>query len=241
MKKISQIGILFFFFISCATSEISENKKKTVISFIYDDGYVENELSNKILSEYGYPTDFALVSSIISKETEQRKYFYHSINGSILCHSDTHLDMREDNISKESIDNEMIESKILLNNLNFEIKGYVSPNSKTNEKYIEILKLNYDYSFTIEQTIESDGSAHNVSQCDPHRLKRLSMTNPIEKIKLAVDNVIKKGGWLVFYDHRTGLPWSADENKTRQILNYVKSKKNKIKILNSDKAYEYFF
>ncbi|WP_144473488.1 hypothetical protein [Bacillus tropicus] len=126
------------------------------------------------------------------------------------------------------------------------VNGWVTPNSTLNDKYLDLIKANYDYPVTrFNGTLDADAVGHIKKSHDPYKLYRYSLThNSLDRIKKAIDNCIKERGLLLFYDHRTGAgSVHVEEAKLREILAYTKSKvENKeCRVLNMNDAISSFF
>ena len=231
------------------TSQLDTIAKKSVISFCFDDGYVEDDLTYSIFKEYGLPCSFALITDYANVRNGFDKYRDYSEKGfSINSHSSTHAKLVNDSSTIEDAYYELVNSKLLLNKLGFNANGFVASNSAVHEKYMKLVKENYDYAFTV-----SAGrlSTSNKGYCDKntnvHRLYRVSLTlNSLESIKQCIDECVVNNGCLFFYDHRTGYDDGTShvtEAKLREILTYVKSKQdnNECLVLNNDDAVSYFY
>ena len=230
-------------------NKLDKIAKKSVLSFCFDDGYVEDDLTYSIFKEFGLPCSFALVTDYANIRNGFDKYRDYNEKGfSINSHSSTHAKLNDDKNTIENAYYELVNSKLLLNKLGFNANGFVASNSVVHEKYMRIVEKNYDYAFTV---YGGKLSSTNKGYCDKntnvHRLYRVSLTaNTVTSIKECIDKCIENNGCLFFYDHRTGFDNGTShvtEAKLREILTYVKSKQanNECLVLNNDDALSYYY
>lgn len=228
------------------TAQLAEMAKPT-ISFCFDDGYVEDNLTYSIFKEFGLVCSFALVTDYAMTRNRIDYYRQYEKEGfSINSHSCTHLNMSSDTESLGTGSYEIEESKKKLNYYGIPANGFVAPDSITNDKYMSFVRNNYDYAFTkYLGVLPPPNIGHIDNKHDVHQLFRVSLTNnSTDAIKAAIDNCIAANGCLFFYDHRTGFGGSnVTESKLREILTYVKSKvdADECVVMNNEDAVSSFF
>jgi hypothetical protein len=223
-------------------------KLPPILSFIFDDGFIEDDLTYSIFKEYNMTCGFAIISDYVlyPEKNPLNKIRQYSKEGfSILSHSVTHSSMSESTLSSGFVGYEFNKSKNDLNSYGFNISGFVTPYSELHENYLPNLKKNYSYAFTkYAGVIPDDGVCYHTRYDNPHKLSRVSLkSNSIDKIKLAIDKCIENKGIIYFYEHRVGHPDWISESTLREILDYVKIKMDNKEclVLSPDIASQNFF
>ena len=225
----------------------SGNPETGIVAFTFDDGFIEDRLTYSIYKEYGIPCTFAPIMDRVFERNYIDYYRSYQANGfTIMSHSCNHKDMTSENMSMQEADYEVRGSAEGFAKYGLNVNGFVTPDARLNDKYLDLVKENYDYAVTRHIGFFDDVANGNLKKSDdPYKLYRWSLVwNPIDKIKKAIDNCIKERGLLLFYDHRTGAGTGhVDEAKLRQILDYVKLKvdSKQCRALNMNDAISSFF
>jgi len=223
------------------------NPESGIIAFTFDDGFIEDRLTYSIYKEYGIPCTFAPIMDKVFERNYFDYYRSYQDNGfTIMSHSCNHKDMTSENMSMQEADYEIRGSADGFAKYGLNVNGFVTPDARLNDKYLDLVKANYDYAVTRHIGFFDDVANGNLKKSDdPYKLYRWSLVwNPIDKIKKAIDNCIKERGLLLFYDHRTGAGTGhVDEAKLRQVLDYVKTKVEgkQCRALNMNDAISSFF
>ena len=227
-----------------------DNITKPVISFCFDDGYSEDDLTHSIFKEFGLTCSFALVTDYSINRRSLDIYRKYSKEGfGINSHTCKHTNLNLDNITKTTAQWEIEESKNKMQKLGFYANGLVASNSVIPDKFMDYVRENYDYAFTqYWGVVNSTNKGYiNDKNYDIHKLGRVSLThNSIDVIKDTINKCIAEKGILFFYDHRTGYDDGSShvtEAKLREILTYVKSlfDEGKVLVKNNDEAINYYF
>jgi peptidoglycan/xylan/chitin deacetylase (PgdA/CDA1 family) len=225
----------------------ASNPETGIIAFTHDDGFFEDRLTYSVFKEYGLPCTFALIKDKVFSYNYIDNYRQYQQDGfTIMSHSCTHQDMSTEAMSLQEAGYEIANSANCFGKFGLSVNGWVTPNSTLNDKYLDLIKSNYDYAVTrFNGTLDSDAIGHIKKSHDPYKMYRYSLTyNSLDRIKKAIDNCIKERGLLLFYDHRTGAgSGHVEEAKLREILAYAKSKveSKQCRVLNMNDAISSFF
>ena len=223
------------------------NPETGIITFTFDDGFFEDRLTYSIFKEYGIPCTFAPIMDKVFERNYIDYYRSYQNDGfTIMSHSANHKDMTTENMSMQEADYEVRGSAEGFARYGLSVNGFVTPDARLNDKYLQLVKTHYDYAVTRHiGFLEGDMVGHLKKSDDPYKLYRWSLVwNSLDNIKKAIDNCIKERGLLLFYDHRTGAgSGHVDEAKLRQILDYVKTKVEgkQCRALNMNDAISSFF
>ncbi len=224
-----------------------QKNQKAIITFTFDDGFSEDNLTYCIFKEYKMVCSFALITDRIFNQNMVDLYRQYEQEGfTLMSHSCNHKDMSTGDMSIQEASYELEQSQRKLQLYGLSANGFVTPMSTLNDKYADILERTYNYAFTVYGgTLPASNIGHMDITHDPYKLARVSLSrNSVEKIKATIDNCIRERGLLVFYDHRTGAPGeNVSEEKLRQILDYVKAKTDldQCRVLNTNDAMNSFF
>lgn len=220
---------------------------KPVISFCFDDGFEEDNLTYSIFKEFGFTCSFALITEYAMTRNRLELYRKYEREGfSMNSHSCTHLYLGDGTVDDNIANYEIEESKKHMNAWGFPANGFVAGQSVVHDKYIQLLKENYDYAFSqYWGTLNASNKGYCNNKSDIYKLGRVSLyRNTTEQIKECIDNCIKNNSCLFFYDHRTGATGeNVSESKLREILTYIKLKHNEGKclVMNNDDAVKSYF
>ncbi|PEJ99339.1 polysaccharide deacetylase family protein [Bacillus wiedmannii] len=225
----------------------SANPETGIIAFTFDDGFFEDRLTYSIFKEYGLTCTFAPIMERVYERNYIDNYRSYQNDGfTIMSHSCTHQEMATEAMSMQEADYEIRGSAEGFARFGLNVNGFVTPDARLNDKYLNIVKKNYDYAITRHiGFLDEAANGHLKKTDDPYKLYRWSLAwNSVDKIKKAIDNCIKERGLLLFYDHRTGAgSGHVDEAKLREILTYVKTKvgNKQCRVLNMNDAVNSFY
>lgn len=240
------IGLVLVFVLAIV---IYRNNKKSesiaVINFQFDDGNENDFQIVDMFERYGLKCGFSLVSTI-SNSIRLHEYQKWYLDGyDVLAHSTDGVPMAEKILNKEEIRLKIIKSKYILEASGFEIHGWVTPSSKLNNSYKNILKQGFDYGYTeyyghYDEACEK--RPYNTKYDNVYNLYRIDLYNEYEDIILAIDTTIKNKGFLTFYYHSADLT-EEDTNKICSVLEYITEKMDEdlCLCLAPNKAFEYYF
>lgn len=223
---------------------------KPVLSFCFDDGYSEDDLTYSIFKEYGMVCSFALVTDYTINRRNIDIYRQYIKEGfGVNCHTCKHTNLSLDGVSENTARWEIVESKRKMNNWGFYANSVVASNSIIPDKFMNYVRENYDFAFTQYWGVINSGNKGYITDKnqDLYKLGRVSLThNTLDTIKSTIDACIENNGILFFYDHRTGYDDGTShvtEAKLREILTYVKSLviEGKVLVKNNDEAINYYF
>ncbi|MED1115058.1 polysaccharide deacetylase family protein [Bacillus paramycoides] len=225
----------------------SANPETGIIAFTFDDVFFEDRLTYSIFKEYGLPCTFAPIMERVYERNYIGNYRTYQNDGfTIMSHLCTHQEMATEAMSLQEATYEIAGSAEGFARFGLNGNGFVTPDARLNDKYLNIVKKNYDYAVTKHIGFLDDAAnGHLKKTDDPYKLYRWSLVwNSVDKIKKAIDNCIKERGLLLFYDHRTGAgSGHADEAKLREVLAYVKTKvgNKQCRALNMNDAINSFY
>lgn len=198
-------------------------KPVPVISFTFDDGCEEDNLTYSILKEYGFVGTFGLITDKLydaNKNSLSNYYKYQNEGFEILSHSATHLDMKTD-VSNQILRKELLDSAERLRNLGFSCNGFIAPFSGITSNNNNYAKDIYDY------ILVGGTGLNGKSDYKDKKITRVSQyAQGVEGSKVLIDQAITEKKLLVFYDHRIGYSGALSEADFRLILDYVKTKVN---------------
>lgn len=213
-----------------------------VITFIFDDGNVNDKQIVDAFNANNCKCGFALLSTI-TQDSRVSEYLEYQDNGfSILSHSTDGDPMSAPDIP--NIMYKLITSKNTLENAGFNVKGFVTPSSQMNDAYIYMTEKVYDFSYTQywNEDIETD-PARQLLNTDMNRLHRRYLGTSLQNLKDEVDACINDGGCLTFYYHSANLGDDLSLVTLNELLNYIKIQEEdyKCKLLAPNDAIPYFF
>lgn len=205
--------------------QLDNMKNKPIISFIFDDGFVEDDKTYKLFKSKNMVCNFALVkdwTKALNKNYVDNYRKYQDEGFGILSHSSTHADLRNEGVSLYTAEYE-IKKSLELRKYNFKISGFVAPYSKIHEDYMGYIEQNYDFAFTTYRGVLSgDKKGHYSKKEDVHRLWRISIeSNSLEDLKTCIDNCISENGFLVLYGHQLDITTGLTTEKLTALLEYV--------------------
>lgn len=197
---------------------------KPIVSFTFDDGYDEDDLTYSILKEYGYVGSFGLVTDQFynAGKNPLDKYNQYQKEGfEIIGHSATHADLTSETTSEDEKYKEMKSSANKLRGLGFSSNGFIVPYSNISSNNLAYAKDIYDY-------ILIGGTGLNgKNDFKDKTLTRISQyAQGVQAIKDLIDQAINENKSLILYDHRIGQTGSLTELEFRDILDYLQTKTN---------------
>lgn len=205
---------------------------KALLSFNFDDGYKET-ITNAypIFEKYKVNASVYIITSKIGEfeylELNDIK-FLQSKSWEIGSHSITHRDLTQ--ISIDQAREEILGSKQILENLGFEVSGFVSPYGKYNSQTLEIIKESYNYHRSSIPGLNylPLKEAGLGSRWELYYFEVKYDTAP-EEIFAWLRQIERTGGWLIVTFHRigdgTGRWWWTRQNLERT-LNYARETLN---------------
>jgi len=197
-----------FSFIGNNKSEAVFSMKKEIenpsISYIFDDTYISHyEKVAPLFDQYNMKAGFALVIrqiDVAGRLSTKQALDLQSRGFEIVNHSKTHKNLTYDDVDLVVAEVEILESKDDLENIGLSIKTFVAPYSYTNDKYMHLVRENYDSAYTAYNSTALKNALWKKPR-DIKKLPRISTETAIDKIKATIDVLVEKGGFLTFYDH----------------------------------------
>lgn len=210
------------------------------ISFHFDDGHLSHyEQAYKVFRAAGAVGCIALPAVRENCGLTTAQALEMQENGwEILSHSRNHIRMSEP-LSAEVAEEEIVESKRLLEAEGFHIRQFVTPMSQCHISMIPLLKRYYEAAFTVYKNSAEEPVQQLVLQAsaDRYRLNRACLTkHSMEELKAYVDYVEVSDSWLVFYDHDLGVNGNITAPMLAELLEYCRRKG--VQVLTSSEALE---
>lgn len=213
--------------------------KRPIVSFISDDGHVDNDWFIDILNDKNVKATFAIVKDWVGTANfyNENKVLdlYH--NGhDIAGHSTTHP--RLGDLTVDEVISEVYGCKEYLLTLVEKNNVFVPPFGSRNIEVGKVIRELYDCSVRTNSRLESPSleGVSNQAPIDKYLLNRFSFdvqinnTSIIDKAKEAVDEALDKKGWLIFAVHphyteyRTDLAGGAmRRQELSDLIDYIES------------------
>ena len=213
--------------------------KRPIVSFISDDGHVENDWFIDVLNDKNLKATFAIVKDWVGTPDfyDEAKILELYQNGhDIAGHSTTHPRLADITISEAT--NEIYDCKEYLLTLVEKNNVFVPPFGSRNIEVDKVIRELYDCSVRTNYRIDSPTleGVSNQPPIDKYLLNRFSFdvqinnTSIINKAKEAVDEALANKGWLIFAIHphyneyRTDLAGgSMRRQELADLIDYIKS------------------
>ena len=225
--------------------DTNDNRKGTVC-FIFDDGLNQDFDIAPIFKQYNLRCGFALISSIINDYDKVNGYLALQKDGfDILSHSTDATPMSDPTIDPSTIRTKINSSKRTLQELGFDITGWVTPSSTLAEVFKPMVINPYDYSFTNYYGVYVPGTSetpYNTLDTARNELFRVDMYSTTDNLKAAIDETIQNAGFLVIYFHWNNVG-QVYIDRLIELLEYINSKVGSygLKCLAPNDAYKYFY
>lgn len=217
--------------------------RKPTFSFIFDDNNVSDSAVVAKFKQYDFKCGFAIITS--EYFTRQQEYLdYQDVGFEILSHSVDIIRFSDGKMSLKDADKKFESSLQQLKTWGFNVKGWVTPESAMQEKYIPFLEAYYIYGFTIYYgKPQTPPAAYHRPSDELRHLKRLSLEweNTDDMIMAEIDEAIKQNGLLFFYAHK--YPDKLTESRLNTILDKLKilSDSNKCNVLPPYRAIQKYY
>lgn len=208
----------------------TENIRKAVINFQFDDGPSQDASIVAIFKSKNARCGFALIADTISSTpaTRANHLRYQNDGFEMMSHSTDSVGMNDPTVDLSVIDTKLRQSKTTLESLGFIINGFVTPNSTMAEKFKTLLRKYYNWADTVylgEYT--GAQTPYNTVVDGVYNLKRVSLqSSTLANAKDAVDKCIADRGCLTFYGHAVALDttdYLTTEN-LEELLDYINAK-----------------
>lgn len=160
---------------------------------------------------------------------EQIKELVNNYNWSVCSHTVNEIQLAT--VSSEVVENELRESKKIIEAQGIKCEHLTYPNGSYNDNVLEIAKKYYKSSSTVTKGV-------NIAPVMSSKLYRASLFSmTYEELKTSVDAAINNNGWLIIYTH--GDAFAADielQKKLNDIIEYAKT--TQCTFMNHDEAWE---
>ena len=207
-----------------------------LVSFIFDDGWGSDyTVVRPIFKQRNLRCGFAIVKNLVGREDRlsvaQVKKMSEE-NFEILAHSVGHFKMSKDNLPLERIQWEVQNSTAFLDSLGCEVRGWVTPMSIMNDKYLPSLN-SLAYSFTKSNGFDP------IDETNVHKLTRFGLeSTSLQKAITAVSKAYREQKPIVFYAHNI-LKGTQEEGDLISLIEYCS--KNNYQIVTPAKLVEHYY
>ncbi|MED0987041.1 polysaccharide deacetylase family protein [Bacillus paramycoides] len=150
----------------------SANPETGIIAFTFDDGFFEDRLTYSIFKEYGLPCTFAPIMERVYVRNYIDNYRTYQNDGfTIMSQSCTHQEMATEAKSLQEATYEIAGSAEGFARFGLNVNGFVTPDARLNDKYLNIVKKNYDYAVTKHiGFLDVEANGHLKKTDDPYKL-----------------------------------------------------------------------
>ena len=151
--------------------------------------------------------------------------------------------METDAQSDEVVESKLKDSKKALEAKGYNIRGWVTPGSVMNSRYIPILRKYYDYGMTVYYYDHPTYPVYQNESADTCKLYRISLGNDYDTMKAVVDDAIANNGFVTFYGHSWDIGTGISLSAMNQLLDYLNTKIADLQchVLNPSDAVDYYF
>lgn len=209
-------------------------------NFQFDDGLDQDAVVYEAFKNKGLTCGFALLST----NKMNRRYLSYQAEGfEILSHSTDSESMETNSQSDSIIESKLKDSKKALMAKGYNIRGWVTPNSAMNSRYIPLLRKYYDYGMTVYYNDHPTYPVYQNETADTCKLYRIGLSTSYDAMKTIVDDAIANNGFVTFYGHSRDIGTSISLPAMNQLLDYLKTKMAELQcyISNPSDAVDYYF
>lgn len=236
------------------TKGIQQERKRPIVTFISDDGSIEDWNKLRPLSiQYNIPFVAAIISSFktgLNNDYTKLKYLQNDLGWEIASHTVNHVDLGT--LNEAQLEIELKNSKDTLTANGLRVKNIVYPFGGSSAVNRRIAKKYYRAGVSVSHIPNTSLKAINNGVIPSFNIRRVGIgswfdyaedglpaTNTLEYYKIRVDQCLAQNGWLVFMLHPGEVSHDATQQSyLEQIIQYVKSKN--IEVLTLDKAFDIF-
>ena len=225
----------------------NNDTRHPVVTFIFDDGVIEDSDVFDVFEEKHFKCGFALVSTIATSTTGLPKIHnylkWQKLGYSMLSHSTDGTGMNDPSENPTVIQNKLLTAKSRLEEAGFDIKGWVTPSSTMNDIFKPLVPPVYDYAYTIYYgAYDPANPSYNTFDEGSYNLWRLDLMNRLSDLEAAVDSAIANNGLLTIYCHAAQMQ-PTHFQLLRDILDYIRAYVDnfQLKCLPPDEAYQYYY
>lgn len=209
-------------------------------NFQFDDGVEQDVTVYEAFKAKGLTCGFALLST----NTRDRQYLSYQADGfEILSHSTDSDPMETDSQADSVIEGKLKDSKKALTAKGYNIRGWVTPNSAMNSRYIPLLRKYYDYGMTVYYNDHPTYPVYQNETADTCKLYRIGLGTSYDSMKAVVDDAIANNGFVTFYGHSWDIGTGISLSAMNQLLDYLNTKIADLQcyVLNPSDAVDYYF
>lgn len=218
---------------------------RPIVSFISDDGAVQNEWFLSVLDEHDVKATFAIITGrfdnpgFYSKQQVKDLILYagHEIAGHTVDHD---TDNRLASLDEDGLHHQIGTCLMTLRGMDDRIRptNFISPWGSRNSLVDKVVSQYFDHNFiTVSSSNVPSGDFINQPPIDSFVIKRVSFDTPngdqgqsnIENLKLAIDRLESDGGWVVFAIHPQYAEYQTTNpvdrrQEMRDLISYIQGK-----------------
>lgn len=209
-------------------------------NFQFDDGLNTDTMVYEAFKNKNLTCGFALIAT----NTLDRQYLSYQAEGfEILSHSTDSEPMETDTQYESAIEEKLKDSKKTLMAKGYNVRGWVTPNSAMNDKYIPLLHKYYDYGYTVYYNDHPTYPVYQNETTDTYKLYRIGLGTSYDAMKTIVDDAIANNGFVTFYGHSGDIGTTIDMSALNQLLDYLNTKIDNLEcyVKNPSDAIDYYF
>ncbi len=226
------------------TIRLYPNTKLPVFSFEFDDINAKDYLFYDLFKSYGTTCGFAFIASESNIQNKTKEYLKYQQEGfSILNHSINGTIFNTTNYTYDTAQEAIETAQRRLEKAGFVINGWVSPSSSMEPSFIPIIKNNFAYASTYNDTYQNGRQSN---PCETTRTGIASRT--LEQTKATIDANIANDKITTFYAHAHDLDKDYGAGTftieiIASIIEYILQKQalGLCKLMSPDDARAYYF
>lgn len=203
---------------------IKRYKRRPIITWIDDDGLKEvYDRIKPLVEDYNIPITSCLMTNKIGVNarflTWDQVVELKNIGMEFMSHGHIlDLDNQPKDMTFEELDADFATSKKVLAEHGIYNRGIVFPMKQYTDNMRRAAMKHFEY------VISAGGYDVQVPEkIDNYRILRVSVEQPIENVKLAIDRAYELNGWLVLVGHISQGDWYSDAH-CREVIEYALSK-----------------
>ena len=226
-----------------------DDVRHAVATFTFDDMSSDDYKIHDAFIAKGFKCGFALIATATIDEADNEQYLKWQQEGfSMLSHSTDGSTMHNGDLSVSDAIDKFEKSKKRLNDIGYEITGWVTPSSGLGSDFQADCRSRYDFAYTsyygwYPSAYNLGRPPYNTFSQDSAELYRVDFVNSnLADLESAVDLAIANKGLISLYGHAYDFD-STQLTKLNDLLDYIQSKIDsyKIKLLAPNDAYKYFY
>ena len=223
--------------------------RHAVATFSFDDMTSDDYKIHDAFIAKGFKCGFALIATATIDEADNVQYLKWQQEGfSMLSHSTDGSTMHNGDMSTSDAVDRFEQSKKRLNDIGYEITGWVTPSSELGSDFQADCRSRYDFAYTsyygwYPSVYNLGRPPYNTFSEDSAELYRVDIVNStLADLESAVDLAIANKGLISLYGHAYDFD-STQLSKLNDLLDYIQGKIDsyEMMLLAPNDAYKYFY